>query len=227
MAEPEPRDDPEYMKNFPNGFLDFDVSDTCFEEDRDFNLEEEPTKINPEICVDVFARKPQVKDSASCSAIINEATKKTYASSSRNREDSSESGEIRRVDNKEDDRNDGDVRKESDPQQQLTRTNPGSTSSTSDRNNTRQLIVSDDHHNLYQHSMASQQNFYQLPVVNQIRGPALVDHNYEPWRLQNTYHQHPSANQMTNPMPGPMWPIQHPMAYQQNFYQHPMSDMEF
>ncbi|KAG7557806.1 hypothetical protein ISN44_As11g037510 [Arabidopsis suecica] len=336
MAEPEPRDDPEYMKNFPNGFFDFDAADICFlEEDRDLNLEEEPTKINPEICDHVFARKP-VKDSASCSA-----NEKTYASSSRNREESSESGEIRRVDNKEDDRNDGDVPKESDdgieryhhrmiefsdhreeaenrekqsheetcslitqpsnqnprlnqiatsshtmdPQQQLTRTNPGSTSSTSDRNNISQPIGMPsqlspnaapfrplnntyqqlpganqmanlvptqfvmptpthiyipwqmqypminpyhhsmaDHHNLYQHSMASQQNFYQLPVVNQIRGPALVDHNYEPWRLQNTYHQHPSANHMTNPMPRPMWPIQHPMAYQQNLYQHPMAD---
>ncbi|XP_020876467.1 uncharacterized protein LOC9308873 [Arabidopsis lyrata subsp. lyrata] len=169
MAEPEPRDDPEYMKNFPNGFLDFDVSDTCFEEDRDFNLEEEPTKINPEICVDVFARKPQVKDSASCSAIINEATKKTYASSSRNREDSSESGEIRRVDNKEDDRNDGDVRKESDPQQQLTRTNPGSTSSTSDRNNTRQLIGMQSQRTFSQCCTIQQpQNntYQQLPVIN-------------------------------------------------------------
>ncbi|KAG7553156.1 hypothetical protein ISN45_Aa06g037130, partial [Arabidopsis thaliana x Arabidopsis arenosa] len=218
MAEPEPRDDPEYMKNFPNGFFDFDAADICFfEEDRDLNLEEEPTKINPEICDHVFARKP-VKDSASCSA-----NEKTYASSSRNREESSESGEIRRVDNKEDDRNDGDMPKTMDPQQQLTRTNPGSTSSTSDRNNISQPIVA-DHHNLYQHSMASQQNFYQLPLVNQIRGPALVDHNYEPWRLQNTYHQHPSANHMTNLMPGPMWPIQHPMAYPQNLYQHPMAD---
>ncbi|CAL9233153.1 unnamed protein product [Arabidopsis halleri] len=107
MAEPEPRDDPEYMKNFPNGFLYFDVTNTCFlEEDRDSNLEEESTKINPELCDDVFARKPQVKDSASCSA-INEATKKTYASSSRNR-DNSESGEIRRVGDKEDDRKESD-----------------------------------------------------------------------------------------------------------------------
>ncbi|CAE6139322.1 unnamed protein product [Arabidopsis arenosa] len=292
MAEPEPRDDPEYMKNFPNGFFDFDAADICFlEEDRDLNLEEEPTKINPEIC-------------------------------ELNREDSSESGEIRRVDNKEDDRNDGDVRKESDdkiefsdhreeaenrekqsyeetcglitqpshqnprlnqiatsshtmdPQQQLTRTNPGSTSSTSDRNNisqpigmpsqlspnaapfrpqnntyqqlpganqmanlvpTQTVMPTPTHIyipwpmqgpmiNPYHHSMASQQNFYQLPVPNQIRGPALVYYNYEPWRLQNTYHQHPSANQMTNPMPGPLWPIQHPMAYPQNLYQHPMAD---
>ncbi|XP_020876473.1 uncharacterized protein LOC9308854 isoform X1 [Arabidopsis lyrata subsp. lyrata] len=107
MAEPEPRDDPEYMKNFPNGFLYFDVTHTCFlEEDRDSNLEEESAKINPELCDDVFARKPQLKDSASCSA-INEATKKTYTSSSRNR-DSSESGEIRRVGDKEDDRKESD-----------------------------------------------------------------------------------------------------------------------
>ncbi|KAG7553108.1 hypothetical protein ISN45_Aa06g036710 [Arabidopsis thaliana x Arabidopsis arenosa] len=107
MAEPEPRDDPEYMKNFPDGFLYYDITNTCFlKEDRDSNLEEESTKINPELCDDVFARKPQVKDSASCSA-INEATKKTYASSSRNR-DTSESGEIRRVGDKEDDRKESD-----------------------------------------------------------------------------------------------------------------------
>ncbi|KAG7557756.1 Ubiquitin domain [Arabidopsis suecica] len=106
MAEPEPRDDPEYMKNF-HGFLNFDVTNTCFlEEDRDSNLEEESTKINSEICEDVFARKPQVKDSASCSA-INEATKKTEASSSRNR-DTSESGKIRRLGDKEDDRKESD-----------------------------------------------------------------------------------------------------------------------
>ncbi|CAL9233195.1 unnamed protein product [Arabidopsis halleri] len=118
-----------------------------------------------------------------------------------------------------------------DPQQQLTRINPGSTSSTSDRNKligmpsqlSPNAAPSRPQNNTYQqlpypminpyhHSMASQQIFYQLPVVNQIRGPALVDHNCEPWRLQNTYHQHPSANQMTNPMPGPLRPIQHPMA---------------
>ncbi|CAE6138546.1 unnamed protein product [Arabidopsis arenosa] len=224
MAEPEPRDDPEYMKNFPNGFLDFDVAHICFsEEDRDLNLEEEPTKINPEICDHVFARKP-VKDSASCSA-----NNKTEASSSRNSEDSSESGEIRRVANKEDDHNDGDVPKESDdeieryhrrmielsdhreeaenrekqsheetcglinpsnqnprpnqiatsshtmdPQQQLTRTNRGSTSSTSDRNNISQPI-----------GMQSQLS----PNAASFRP------------LNNTYQQLPGADQMANLVP--------------------------
>ncbi|EFH49044.1 predicted protein [Arabidopsis lyrata subsp. lyrata] len=187
MAEPEPRDDPEYMKNFPNGFLYFDVTHTCFlEEDRDSNLEEESAKINPELCDDVFARKPQLKDSASCSA-INEATKKTYTSSSRNR-DSSESGEIRRVGDKEDDR-----------KSQLS----PNAAPWSPNNNT----------------------YQQLPVANQIRGTALEDPNYAPWRLQNTYQQLPVANQMVKD--SIMNPYQHSMADHHNFYQHLVADLKF
>ncbi|KAG7557757.1 hypothetical protein ISN44_As11g037120 [Arabidopsis suecica] len=199
---------------------------------------------------------------ASCSA-INEATKKTEASSSRNC-DSSESGEIRRVDDKEEDRNDVDEPKESDnkesdiykktlldldnldgffefsvhneeaenreiqsheetcglithplhqnprldqiarsgqtmnPQQQFTRTNRGSTSSTSDRNYFRQ-------------PPSMQRQFFPS-------SPA--------W---NTYQQHPVANPMANPMMpmhGPMmYPYQHLVANQQNFYQqHPVTN---
>ncbi|CAE6138590.1 unnamed protein product [Arabidopsis arenosa] len=149
---------------------------------------------------DVFARKPQVKDSASCSA-INEATKKTEASSSRNR-DSSESGEIRRVDDKEEDRNDGDEPKES-----------GNKESDIYK---KKLLALD-----------SCDSFFEFSVHNEeAENREVQNHEFPSSPAWNTYQQHQMANQMPNPMPwlmhGPMmYPYQHP----QNFYQqHPVAN---
>ncbi|CAE6138515.1 unnamed protein product [Arabidopsis arenosa] len=113
-------------------------------------------------------------------------------------------------------------------QQQLRGPNHGSTSSTSDGNIFREPIGMERQRFL---DAAPQNTYQQLSVTNQIQGHALVHHNYEPWRLQNIYPQHPSAYQMTNPMPGQMRPMQHSMMYSyqhpvanpQNLYQHPVA----
>ncbi|CAL9233156.1 unnamed protein product [Arabidopsis halleri] len=201
---------------------------------------------------DVFARKPQVKDSASCSA-INEATKKTEASSSRNR-DSSESGEIRRVDDKEEDRNDGDEPKESDIYKTLLGLDSYFEFSVhneeaENREVQNHEFPSSPAWNTYQqHQMANRMPWlmhgqmmytyqhpvrpmhgpmmypYQHPIANQMANPMMPMHG----PMMYPY-QHPITNQMANPMMPMQYPLMypylHPMANQQNFYQqHPVTN---
>lgn len=102
------------------------------------------------------------------------------------------------------------------PQQQFRRPNYGSTS---DRNSISQLIGMQSQLSPFAAAWEPQNTGQQHPMTDQFRGPAFLDHNYEPWRLQNTYQQHmrPMQDQMMNP-------YQHPVANQQNFYQLPMAD---
>ncbi|XP_020876474.1 uncharacterized protein LOC9308854 isoform X2 [Arabidopsis lyrata subsp. lyrata] len=102
----------------------------------------------------------------------------------------------------------------------------GSTSSTSDRNNIRQPIGMQSQLSPNAAPWSPNNNTYQqLPVANQIRGTALEDPNYAPWRLQNTYQQLPVANQMVKD--SIMNPYQHSMADHHNFYQHLVADLKF
>ncbi|XP_010422471.1 PREDICTED: uncharacterized protein LOC104707748 [Camelina sativa] len=254
MAERSPRDDPENMKNSEKGFLDYDVTDICFEsipgDNKDLNLQEKSTKINPDLCDDGAAQEPQVKGSASASSsAINESNKDTYASSSsRNRG----TGEIRRVD-KEKDRNDGDTPEESDndsDQKERYRE--------MERFYDRFLGLSDHREEAENREIQiDEETMNPQQQLRGLRGPnhgstsstsdrtnisrtlgmqSQLSPRAASWRLQNTYQQPPVANQMPRPnqlyippmsQDQMMYPYQDPEAYQRYPYQHPVANQMY